>query len=114
MKQDNRFCLGHAEPSKSYNSVTYEFDKNSKYEISKSNEENISNQHLGSFSILGDFEINEAEEVPLLNAKSGNLAFTYKTDDGLLSVPEDQWHICSDKTKTVDSISIEKKIENGM
>ncbi len=94
----------------------YEFDKDTDYEFSDS-EEYVSSEEgntYGSFSISGTIDnISEVDGVPAYEISSGNLDVYYTYSDTLLKADEKSWHLIEDKGKKIDGQKLDEKILNG-
>ncbi len=102
-----------AEESKDSSSITYVFDKNSKYELTDGVvEENPS--HYGELSISGDAQVGTWNGISTFYVNSGTLSLYYRYDKDINSVAEDEWQVCEDSVKKVNNIDLKKKLGYGV
>jgi len=95
----------------------YEFDKDNDYEFSIAEEYSPSNSTdtYGSFSISGDISsVSEIEGVPSYEVSSGSLSFFYSYGDNVLNAEEDDWHLVDDKSKKLDTMTLDENILKGV
>lgn len=94
----------------------YEFDKDSHYEFSESDfctETGTSNTY-GTFSISGNISnVGTNGGVPSYEVSEGNLALFYNYGDSMLNADEDSWHLIEDKSKKVDTLTLDGNIMKG-
>ena len=94
----------------------YEFDKDSHYEFSESDsyaETGTSNTY-GTFSISGNISnVGTNGGVPSYEVSEGNLALFYNYGDSMLNAVEDSWHLIEDKSKKVDTLTLDGNIMKG-
>ncbi len=94
----------------------YEFDKDSHYEFSESDssEKTESENTYGTFYISGNVsDVSEESGVPVYKVDDGNLDFYYNYVDTLLKASEDEWHLVSDKSKTIADMKLSSDIMKG-
>ena len=78
----------------------YEFDKNSKYEISDSTASGIVSQDgmYGLFSLKGNMKaIADVNGVPAYEIQDANVQIAYKLNEGYVNASDDAWHLIDDK-----------------
>ena len=96
--------------------LKYEFEKNGKYELEKSEGKGIlgGESTYGSFSVAGNIEsIDSLEGISVYGVSEGNLTFTYSYTDKLLKAPEEEWHLVNDSGKKINGIALNDKISKG-
>lgn len=96
--------------------LKYEFEKNGKYELEKSEGKKIFNGEntYGTFSVAGKIEsIDSINDVAVYGISEGVLTFTYAYTDRYLNAPEEEWHLVSDSGKKINGNKIAEKIQNG-
>lgn len=94
----------------------YEFDKNAHYEFSSSSEGSPSStmNTYGSFSVSGNvLETSTKNGVSALRIDDGKMSIMYSYTDLMLNAGEDEWHLVDDKSKKVDTITMESNILKG-
>ena len=94
----------------------YEFEKNSKYELSEStaNSMTFTDSMYGLFSIKGDMKvIADVNGFPAYEVQDANVQISYQLNSGYVNASDDEWHLIDDKSKTVDGIKLESDILSG-
>ncbi len=94
----------------------YTFDGESHYEFSsaETSEETDGENTCGVFSVSGSFtEAGSQGGVPAFEVTEGNLSLYYTHGDGLLNAAEESWHLVEDKSKKLDTMTLEEKIGKG-
>lgn len=94
----------------------YEFDKDSHYEFSESDfcSETETGNTYGTFSISGNISnVGTNGAVPSYEVSEGNLALFYNYGDSMLNADEDSWHLIEDKSKKVDTLTLDGNIMKG-
>lgn len=94
----------------------YEFDKNNQYKFSDS--ENFVNAEgdntYGVFSVGGNISnVGNKNGVPSYEVAEGSLALFYNYGDTLLNAGEDSWHLVDDKSKKVDTLTLDSNVMKG-
>ncbi len=93
----------------------YEFDKRH-YEFSKSEDfaNTGTNNTYGKFSVQGNFTgETDKSGVPSFAVMDDSLALFYDYNDKKLNADEDSWHLVDDKSKKVDTITLDSNIMKG-
>ena len=93
----------------------YEFDKRH-YEFSKSEDfaNTGTNNTYGKFSVQGIFTgETDKSGVPSFAVMDDSLALFYDYNDKKLNADEDSWHLVDDKSKKVDTITLDSNIMKG-
>lgn len=93
----------------------YEFDKGH-YEFSKSEDfaNTGTNNTYGKFSVQGNFtRETDKSGVPSFAVTDDSFALFYDYDDKKLNADEDSWHLVNDKSKKVDTITLDSNIMKG-
>lgn len=94
----------------------YEFEKNSKYEISDSvaGGKESPDEAYGFFSITGNMKaIADVNGVPAYEVQDANVQIAYKLNTGYVNTSDDAWHLIDDKSKTVDGMKLDSDILSG-
>ncbi len=94
----------------------YEFDKNSKYDISDSTASGIvsTDGMYGIFSLKGNMKaISDVNGIPAYEIQDANVQVTYKLNDVYVNATDDMWHLIDDKSKNVDGMKLESDILSG-
>lgn len=105
-----------SEEKLSVEGMVYKFNEKDGYEFSTSKEGQSSTKAntYGTLSVEGNISnVQSNTKVPEYIIKDGGFAITYSYDDKLLKAGLDEWHLEADKSKNVDSISLEDKILKG-
>ena len=95
----------------------YSFDNKNSYKFSE--EEQFENTEFsvntyGFFSLNGAIsEEEERDGIPAYGVDGGQVSLFYTYGDTLLNAPDEDWHLISDKSKTVDSLKLKSDIKNG-
>ena len=90
----------------------YEFASNAHYEFSSATASN--GNFFGTFTLSGDLKsINNKDGLPAYSVSSKCVDFYYSYNQSKLNVSETEWHLIDDKTKKVDTISLDKNILSG-
>lgn len=93
----------------------YEFEKGH-YDFSQNGTSVITgtNNTYGNFSVQGDFtrETNKSG-VPSFTVADGKLELFYDYSDAKLNADEDSWHLVDEKSKKVDTITLDSNIMKG-
>lgn len=102
----------YAEDSKDYNSYTYVFEKNSKYNLSDGvvDEDSF---HYGELSITGDAQVETWNGISTYYVDNGVLSLYYRYNKEINTSTEDIWHICEDSVKKVNNIDLKGKLGYG-
>lgn len=93
----------------------YEFDKGH-YEFSKSEgfANTGANNTYGKFSVQGNFTSEtDKSGVPSFAVTDDSLTLFYDYDDKKLNADVDSWHLVDDKSKKVDTITLDSNIMKG-
>ncbi|MCQ2548567.1 MAG: hypothetical protein MJ134_00870 [Lachnospiraceae bacterium] len=101
-----------AEKIEQIEAVTYEFDKNSKYEIAEVtiNETSIA----GTLKLAGNYKtIGRKDGVVQVDVKEGQVSVSYTVNKDFLGTDESKWHVIEDNAKQIDGMSIDEKIKSG-
>lgn len=94
----------------------YEFEKNSKYELSDSTANSMTSTDAmyGLFSIKGDMKaIADVNGVPAYEVQDANVQIAYKLNDEYANASDDAWHLIDDKSKAVDGMKLDSDILSG-
>ena len=92
----------------------YEFDDNSKYEISTSSSNSSTSNTLGSLTITGDCRtIPDVNGFNAYEVSSGNVNVKYQVGTTYLTDNEFSWHVIKDKSNTVDGVKLGSDILMG-
>lgn len=94
----------------------YEFEKGGRYEFSEAADFSETNEDntYGKFSIVGSVSsVSSVDGIPSYEVSSGNLAFLYTYGDSMLNAEEDSWRLIDDKTKKIDTMTIDANIMKG-
>ena len=90
----------------------YEFASDAHYETSSSTAS--SGTPFGEFTISGDLKaIGDKNGVPAYSVRSENVNFFYSYKQTKLNAAGTEWHLIDDKTKKVDTISLDENILRG-
>ena len=90
----------------------YEFASNAHYEFTSA--ASSSGNTFGTFTISGNLKTaSKKNGVPAYSVSSESISFYYSYDQSKLNAAETEWHLIDDKTKKVDSISLDKNILSG-
>ena len=90
----------------------YEFAASEHYEFSSAAAS--SGNSFGTFSISGDLKsIGNKNGLPAYSVSSESVNFYYTYDKSNLNVPDTEWHLIDDKTKKVDTVSLDQNILSG-
>ncbi len=91
----------------------YEFASNTNYEFSLVAAS--SGTSFGTFTISGDLKnISNKNGLPAYSVSSESVNFYYSYDQSKLNVPDTEWYLIDDKTKKIDTISLEQNILSGV
>ena len=93
----------------------YEFDKGH-YEFSKSEDfaNTGTNNTYGKFSVQGNFtRETDKSGVPSFAVSDDSFALFYDYDEEKLNADADSWHLVDDKSKKVDTITLDSNIMKG-
>lgn len=83
-----------------------------KYEFSQAS--TVGGSTFGFFSISGDLaSTKDVNDFPAYTVNSKVIQLHYSYDQAKLNTTEAEWHLIEDKTKKVDSISLEDNILSG-
>lgn len=94
----------------------YNFEKNDNYEFSKSKSFSPSDKEntYGNFYVTGDIvDVVTKNSVPAYEINSGNLSLFYTYSDSKLKENKKSWYVVEDKSKKIDGMKINKKIDKG-
>lgn len=95
----------------------YTFPGKSDYEISSSEAEGITGREhsLGTLTVSGKIAKTSAEgDIPVYEViEDEKIVLSYIYKDTLLRAGDEEWHLTEDGGKTIDSIRLEEKINNG-
>lgn len=92
----------------------YEFSAKDNYIFFGSSASATEQDALGDFSISGDMEdAGEKDGFKRYTVDSGNLILSYKFNSSILDAADTDWHLIEDKTKKVDSFSLDRNISKG-
>lgn len=97
-------------------SLIYEFDEDSKYEIDSSNPTVIfEHESFGKVTLEG--KINKSynkDKIQAFEIEDNELiSLDFKYSDLLSKAKESEWHLYEDSVKTVNNLSFDNKIQNG-
>lgn len=93
----------------------YEFEKGH-YDFSQSETSAIAGtgNTYGTFSVQGAFtRENNKSGVPAFTVTNGGLEIFYDYNDAKLTADEDSWHLVDDKSKKVDTLTLDSNIMKG-
>ena len=94
----------------------YIFGEKSKYELA-SPEETVNTSKgdtYGTFEVAGSITSETVKDgIPSYGTDGGTLTFTYKYTDTMLNAPDEQTHLVDDKSKIIDSITLDTNIMKG-
>lgn len=94
----------------------YEFEKNSKYELSDSTASGMvsaGGMH-GLFYIKGNIKaIADVNGFPAYEVQDANVQIAYKLNDRYVNASDDAWHLIDDKSKIVDGMKLDSDILSG-
>lgn len=100
------------ENSTSVKGNLYEFAANAHYDFSSSTAPG--GDTFGSFTVSGNLtNTGNKNGVPAYSVNSETLNFYYSYSQSKLNVADTEWHLIDDKTKKVDTISLNKNIMSG-
>ncbi len=100
------------EASVAVDGKTYEFDKDSHYEFSATSASGGST--FGTFTVSGELKsTGNKNGAPAYSVSSENVSFYYSYNQSRLNATETEWHLIDDKTKKLDTISLDKNILSG-
>ena len=100
------------ENSTSVKGNIYEFAANAHYDFSSSTAPG--GDTFGSFTVSGNLtNTGNKNGVPAYSVNSETLNFYYSYSQSKLNVADTEWHLIDDKTKKVDTISLNKNIMSG-
>ena len=94
----------------------YVFGEKAKYDLNAPEEtyETGKGDTYGTFEVAGAITSESVKNgVPSYGIDGGTLTFTYKYSDTMLNAPDDQTHLVEDKSKTIDSITLDSNILKG-
>lgn len=90
----------------------YEFSEKDNYEFSSAVAS--SGNLFGTFTISGKLKsTGNKNGVPAYSVSSENVRLNYSYSQSKLSAAETEWHLIDDKTKKIDTISLDKNILSG-
>lgn len=90
----------------------YEFTSNAHYEFSSATASG--GNTFGSFAVSGNLKnTGNKNGIPTYSVNSETLNFYYSYNQSKLNVGDTEWHLIDDKTKKVDTISLNKNILSG-
>ena len=90
----------------------YEFTSNAHYEFSSAAASG--GNTFGSFAVSGNLKnTGNKNGMPTYSVNSETLNFYYSYNQSKLNVADTEWHLIDDKTKKVDTISLNKNILSG-
>jgi len=100
------------ESSVTMNGKTYEFDKDSHYEFSAATASDGST--FGTVTVSGELKSTGSKNgVPAYSISSENISFHYSYSPSRLNASEAEWYLIEDKSKKLDTISLNKNILSG-
>lgn len=94
----------------------YEFEKNSKYELSDSttNSMTFTDSKYGLFSLKGDMKaIADVNGFLAYEVQDANVQIAYQLNAGYVNASDNAWHLIDDKSKTVDGMKLDSDILSG-
>ncbi len=94
----------------------YEFGEDSHYEYSSAETSAVteSGNTYGTFSIGGNVVATDSRDgVPAYEVSEGSLGLYYNYTDTLLNAGLDDWHLIEDKSKKVDTMTLDSDILKG-
>lgn len=98
------------------NGKVYEFDKDRHYMLAEATKQSqtTADNAYGSLCLMGEIvDISSTDGVAAYKVDNDNLAFTYTYTNKKLAAPADQWHIIDDKSKKVDTLTLDENILKG-
>lgn len=97
----------------SIDSIMYEFGSKSSYEITESTASNDL-KPLGTLSVAGKVKSSTDTDNSELVVYDGQATISYSSSSKKLTNKDTKWHVSNDKTKKVDNVSLENKIQKGV
>lgn len=94
----------------------YEDNKDGYYKFSDADKfvETDGDNTYGVFSISGEIsDMGTRDNAPSYEVKEGNLSLFYNYGDSLLNAGVDEWHLTEDKSKKIDTMTLDHKILKG-
>lgn len=93
----------------------YEFEKGHfTFSQSEDSEATGENNTYGKLSVQGDFTSDKARsDVTAFAVSGGNFAIFYDYDDAKLNANENSWHLIDEKSKKVDTITLDSDVLKG-
>lgn len=92
----------------------YEFEKNSHYEVSTATSIGNTNTNMGTFSITGNIKaISAVNGFKAYEVNSENISIKYSLETVYANVSDNNWYLIDDKSKKVDSITLDENILKG-
>lgn len=94
----------------------YEMGEDSHYEFSTDNSDAVvtKNNTYGTFSISGNIvSSGETSGIPTYRIGTGGLDLLYHYDGAAADPDKDDWHIVDDKSKKLDSLTLDENIMKG-
>lgn len=94
----------------------YYFDGNDHYELTNYSGTTTtdSTENYGEFIINGDImETSAVDDYVSYEILNGNVTFSYNIDSSKLNLEEEQWNVVEDKSKKVDTLTLEDNVMNG-
>lgn len=92
----------------------YEFEKDSKYEISSATSSKSTTSDFGSLKITGNMNpISAIDGVNAYEVSDGNVTIDYSLGNKYSGENTDSWYLVDDKSKKIDTETIEEDIMKG-
>lgn len=92
----------------------YEFEKKSHYEVSTTTSSGNTNTNMGTLSIYGNMNsISDVNGFKAYEVNDGNVSIKYSLGDVYANASDANWYLISDKSKKVDSITLNEDILKG-
>ncbi len=101
-----------ADTSEKIEAVSYEFEKDSKYEITGATANGAT--VAGALEISGNYKsLGNNNGIYQIDVKEGQVKISYSVDSAILTEDETKWHLIEDSTKQIDGINVAEKIKRG-
>lgn len=107
-------CVSAKDKTESITGKLYEFEKGSKYEFSSATSTKAATSDFGSFKITGNMKsISAVNGVTAYEVSDGNVVVDYALGNKYTGDKKDSWYLIDDKTKKVDSETLENNVMKG-
>ena len=107
-------CVSAKDKTESIAGKLYEFEKGSKYEFSSATSTKATTSDFGSFKITGNMKsISAVNGVTAYEVSDGNVVVDYALGNKYTGDKKDSWYLIDDKTKKVDSETLENNVMKG-